>query len=88
MTDSPLNGWKYLLVSDATGAEVDFPVVFPAGTEHKWMAERFAGRTILGAGFLRFGYEADGQIYKIETYGESESLGIKSQPGDADYLSV
>ena len=83
-----MNGWKYLIVNEAAG-DVDFAVVFPPCVEHKTMAKLttgFAGKSVIGAGFVRV-YADHGNLH-IETYGESVSLGIKSQPGDADFFNL
>lgn len=63
---------KYVIIDSA------FPVIFTGAMEHK----KFKGLgPITGAGFVKF--VPRGEAILIETYGESESLGIKAEAEDA-----
>ncbi len=55
------------------------PVIFTEAYTHIEMA---AGRRVLSAGFVRL--DSDGKFF---TYGESFSLGIKSDPEDSERIN-
>lgn len=63
---------KYIVFTDGTAR------VFENHYVHAWMS---SGKPARSAGFFR---ETNG---KIECYGESETMGLKAQEGDADIVA-
>ncbi len=88
MSDHPIAGFKYLVIADDEGEQAEFAFAFPPDHDERSYAASYPGRVILGAGFLRFNYERDGQIYRLECHGGSESLGVKAGKCDADYFTT
>ena len=77
-----LSAAKYIIV-DGTA------IVFSAGIKHSDMVR--SNQSVTGAGFVRFRAEIDeyGEtIIKADAYGESVSLGIKSQEKDSRLLTM
>lgn len=72
---------KYVIVDGCA-------IIFSAAIQHKDMVGYNEKAT--GAGFVRFSTEVDSwgdTIIKANAYGESISLGIKSQEGDSEILT-
>ncbi len=63
---------KYIVFKDGTAEVFDYNNI------HKWVA---AGRPVSSAGFFKI---VDG---KVVCYGESDSLRVRSKPGDEDYVA-
>lgn len=59
-------------------------VIFPDCVAHSAMRKTFT--SIKSAGFYTVGVDADGEL-KVSVFGESISLGIKSQEQDAMYVA-
>jgi hypothetical protein len=72
---------KYVIVNGCA-------IIFSAAIQHKDMVGYNEKAT--GAGFVHFTTEVDSwgdTIVKANAYGESTSLGIKSQEGDSNILT-
>lgn len=67
------NKIKYLIIEDEFGNRI--PVIFSAALSHKECAGKMK---VISAGFCEIHY-IKGKV-KIECYGHSEGLGIKSNP--------
>ena len=80
-----MNNWKYLILDNG---DISYGIAFAPYIQHKDQAEqaKSAGFTVIGAGFLRL--YADHANVHVECYGYSDSLDIKSQPGDVDYFKL
>ena len=65
---------KYIIIDDG-GLEV--PVIFPPHWDHAQTAQKFPGRDVISAGFVK----RDGSGYLYVT-GKSVSLGLESRPDD------
>lgn len=79
--DPWLAGWKYVLLDEVEGKPLITPILFPPYVQHEDIVRAFAPRPVVGAGFIRI--TDDG---RVQTYGRSESLGIESLKGDADFF--
>lgn len=78
---------KYILFEDLNGIQPETAIVFPPWVEHRLMAIKMGPAwKPLSAGFVRVVHHWDADHSEVECYGHSESLGLKSNPKDADFL--
>lgn len=78
---------KYILFSDLSGSLPETPIVFPNWIEHAGVAARMAPNwQPISAGFVRVVHHSDAERPEVECYGHSDSLGLRSNPKDADFL--
>lgn len=69
-----------------SGGAVMMAVAFPEFVQHKTMAERvFIKDTVRSAGFFTV-EEREGHSLRVQTYGDSVSLGLK--PMDNDHILI
>jgi hypothetical protein len=73
-----LSAAKYIIVDGCA-------IIFSAAIQHKDMVGHNERAT--GAGFVRFYFDEKEDEIKVKAYGESVSLGIKSQEGDSAILT-
>ena len=73
---------KYLVVSLNGHAT---PILFPPTVNHIDIADRFANRVFTG-GFVTVQTGKDGEPL-VQTYGESISCKVKSDPADAELIT-
>jgi hypothetical protein len=73
-----LSAAKYVIVDGCA-------IIFSAAIQHKDMVGYNEKAT--GAGFVRFYFDEKEDEIKAKAYGESVSLGIKSQEGDSSILT-
>ena len=69
---------KYIILDDRG---LDVPVIFPVHWDHDQTAQKFPGRTVTSAGFLK--RDDSGNLYVT---GKSVSLNLKSRPLDLDLI--
>lgn len=77
-----MNRCKYVILDGI------FPRLFSESDTHKYVARApmsLGVKTPTSAGFCSVGVDAKGEL-EVSCYGKSESLGLESQPGDAEII--
>jgi len=87
-----MNGWKYILFEVDEAHEKRFRlnheiIPFPPHITHKEMANLITRWKPINAGFIRMVTNPDGSFYQWQVYGESDSLGLRFDKSDADFLN-
>jgi hypothetical protein len=79
---------KYIILGGEKTTMMFTPIVFPEHMQHVSVAERFGGKeNVLSAGFIKVSVQ-DGDV-KVTCWGESKSLGIKSDgENDARFIRI
>jgi hypothetical protein len=72
-------GMKYILFEDAGY------VIFEGGTKHSTMVYKYPNDKVISAGFVNINDTAEESA--LSCYGESQSLDIKSDEKDTEYLA-
>lgn len=73
-----LNPAKYVIVDGCA-------IIFSAAIQHSKMVGY--NKTATGAGFVRFYFDENEDEIRVKAYGESISLGVKSQEDDSKILT-